>query len=150
MVGSGSVGGSITKNREAIKTATMNKDFKPEGYTSLSPYFIIDNAIGFVDFLIEVFGGKELRIYKTPDGKIMHAEVQVDDSVIMLGNSSEQYPAITLLLHFYHPDVDALFNKAIEYGCVSVEPPKQREGDPDRRGTFKDAWGNTWSIGTQL
>lgn len=127
----------------------MKKEFKPSGYNSVSPYFVVDNAGKFVSFLVEVFNGKELRKYDMPDGTIMHAEVQIDDSVIMLGNSSEQWPQNNLLLHIYHSNVDELFAKAVAYGCTSIEQPKEREGDPDRRGSFKDSWGNIWSIGTQ-
>lgn len=128
----------------------MNKEFKPAGYNSVSPYFIVDGAQKLMDLLNKLFNAKELRRYIMPDGTIMHAEMQIDDSVIMLGNSSEQYPPITLVMHVYVPNVDEIFEKAIKLGCVSMEAPKQREGDPDRRGTFKDFAGNTWSIGTQL
>jgi len=128
----------------------MDKEFKPTGYNSVSPYFIVDGAQKLIDLLKKLFNGKELRRYDMPDGTIMHAEMQIDDSVIMLGNSSEQYPPITLVMHVYVTNVDEVFEKAIKLGCVAVEEPKEREGDPDRRGTFKDFAGNLWSIGTQL
>jgi len=128
----------------------MDKAFKPTGYNSVSPYFIVDGAQKLMDLLKKLFNGKELRRYDMPDGTIMHAEMQIDDSVIMLGNSSEQYPPITLVMHVYVPNVDEVFEKAIKLGCVVMEEPKEREGDPDRRGTFKDFAGNLWSIGTQL
>lgn len=128
----------------------MKEEFKPKGYNSVSPYFIVDDAQRFIDLLIELFSAEELRRYDMPDGTIMHAEMKIDDSVIMLANSSEAYPAITLVMHVYVPNVNELFEKAIGLGCTSVEPPKQREGDPDRRATFKDFAGNLWSIGTQL
>jgi len=84
------------------------------------------------------------------DGTIMHAEIQIDDSVIMLGDSSDKYPPVSLVMHVYVPDVDKTFEKAIEAGCEIVEKPKQQEHDPDKRGTFRDFAGNMWSIGTQL
>lgn len=127
----------------------MTKEFKPRGYNSVSPYFVVDKASEFVDFLKTVFNGKELRRYDMPDGTIMHAEVQIDDSVIMLGNSSAQWPQNSLLIHLYHPNVDEVFARALANGCTSIEEPKERDGDPDRRGSFKDRWGNIWSIGTQ-
>lgn len=128
----------------------MEKKFKPKGYNSVSPYFIVNDAQRLIDLLKELFDAGELRRYDMPDGTIMHAEMKIDDSVIMLANSSETYPPITLVMHVYVPNVDELYKKAIGLGCVSVEPPKQREGDPDRRATFKDFAGNLWSIGTQL
>jgi uncharacterized glyoxalase superfamily protein PhnB len=53
-------------------------------------------------------------------------------------------------MHVYVDNVDEVFERAISLGCIAVEPPKQREGDPDRRGTFEDFAGNVWSIATQL
>lgn len=126
------------------------KPYKPEGYSSVSPYFIVDDAQKLIDMIKYIFNGTEKRRYEMPDGSIMHAEVQLDDSIIMLGSSSEKYPANSVLLHVYVSNVDAIFEKAIQYGCTPVEKPKEQEGDPDRRGTFQDFAGNTWSIGTQL
>lgn len=127
----------------------MTQDFKPAGYNSVSPYFIVNGAQKFIDLLTEIFDAKELRRYDMPDGTIMHAEVQIDDSVLMIGDSSDQYPPITLVMHVYVPNVDKTFEKAINAGCEIVERPKERDGDPDRRATFKDFAGNRWSVGTQ-
>jgi len=128
----------------------MNKDFKPTGYNSISPYFIVNGAQELIDLMKQIFNAKELRRYDMPDGTIMHAEIQIDDSVIMLGDSSDKFPPIPLVIHVYVPNVDETFEKAIEAGCEIVEKPKEREGDPDRRATFKDFAGNMWSVGTQL
>lgn len=128
----------------------MSREYKPKGYNSVSPYFIVNGTQKLVDLLTKIFNAKEKRCYDMPDGTVMHMEIEIDDSIIMLGEASEQYPANTHLMHVYVPDVDAIYNKAISLGCVSVEPPKQRDGDPDRRGSFKDFAGNFWSVGTQL
>ncbi|MFN6944204.1 MAG: VOC family protein [Cytophagaceae bacterium] len=128
----------------------MNKDFKPTNYNSVSPYFIVNGAQKFIDLMVEVFGAKELRRYDMPDGTIMHTEIQIDDSVIMLGDSSDKFPPVQLVMHVYVPNVDEIFDKAVKAGCEVVEKPKEREGDPDRRATFKDFAGNIWSIGTQI
>lgn len=128
----------------------MTSAFKPTAYNSLSPYFIVKGGRKFISFLKEVFDATEVRIYDMPDGNIMHAEIRVDDSILMLGEASEKYPAINQLVHLYTKDVDEVYRKAIECGCESVHPPIERPGDPDRRCTFKDPFGNTWSVGTQL
>ena len=128
----------------------MSKTFKPTGYNSVSPYFIVNGAQRLIDLLKNIFDATELRRYNMPDGTIMHAEIQIDDSVIMLGDSSDKYPPVPTVMHVYVPDVDKTFEKAIEAGCEVIEKPKQQENDPDRRGTFKDFAGNMWSIGTQL
>lgn len=124
--------------------------FKPSGYNSLSPYFIVDQASDYIVFLQNLFNAEVKRRYDHPDGSLMHAELLIDDSIIMLGQSSDQYPANKHLLHLYVPDVDKVFSKAIKLGCIAKEEPKERQGDPDRRGSFIDPRGNHWSIGTQL
>ncbi len=128
----------------------MKIPFKPTGYNSVSPYFIINDAQRFVELMIDVFDARELRRFERPDGGIMHAELQIDDSVIMLGNASEKFPPVTLVMHVYVSNVDDTFAKAIAAGCEIIEAPKESAGDPDRRGTFKDFAGNMWSIGSQL
>lgn len=128
----------------------MNREFKPTNYNSVSPYFIVNGAQKFIELMKVIFNAKELRRYDMPDGSIMHAEIQIDDSVIMLGDSSDKFPPVSLVMHVYVLNVDETFDKAIRAGCEVVEKPKEREGDPDRRATFKDFAGNMWSVGTQL
>lgn len=127
----------------------MEKHFKPIGYNSVSPYFIVNDGQKFIDLMKAIFNAKELRRYDNPDGSIIHAEVQIDDSIIMIGDSSEKFPPVQTVMHVYVPDVDATFKKAVNAGCEIIEQPQQREGDPDKRATFKDFAGNMWSIGTQ-
>ncbi|MDT0647529.1 VOC family protein [Zunongwangia sp. F260] len=128
----------------------MKKTFKPNGYNSVSPYFVVDGAQKLIDLLVKIFDAEKLREYDMPDGTIMHAEIKIDDSVLMFGNSSDKFPPNKLLTHIYVPNVDNVFQKAIDLGCEPLEKPKEREGDPDRRGSFRDFAGNVWSIGTQL
>jgi PhnB protein len=128
----------------------MEKQFKPNGYNSVSPYFIVNGAQKLIDLLKAIFYAKELRRYDMPDGTIMHAEIQIDDSVVMLGDSSEKFPPVPIVIHVYVPDVDKTFERAVEAGCEIIEKPKRQINDPDKRGTFKDFGGNMWSIGTQL
>lgn len=128
----------------------MEKQFKPTGYNSASPYFIVDGAQKFIDLMKVIFDSKELRRYDMPDGSIMHAEIQIDDSVIMIGDSSDKFPPVSFVMHVYVPNVDEVFQKAVEAGCEIIEHPKEREEDPDRRATFKDFANNMWSVGTQL
>ena len=128
----------------------MKQEYKPEGYNSVSPYFVVDGANKLIDLLVKIFDAEQLRKYPMPDGTIMHAEIKIDDSVLMFSDSSERFPSIKMLTHIYVPNVDKAFQKAIDLGCEPLESPKEREGDPDRRGSFKDFAGNIWSIGTQI
>lgn len=128
----------------------MNTDFKPTGYNCVSPYFITAEAQRFIDQLKQIFDLKELRRYQRDDGSIIHAEIQIDDSVLMLADATENYPAVSMVMHVYVPNVDETFEKAVEAGCEIIHPPKVSEGDPDRRASFRDFGGNLWSVSTQL
>ncbi len=125
------------------------KAYKPESYNSVSPYFVVNGAQRFIDFLKKLFNAKELRRYDNADGTIMHAEIRIDDSVIMLGDANEKFPATHFWMHVYVPDAKAIYEKALALGCESIEAPVNKEGDPDTRGTFKDFAGNYWAVGTQ-
>lgn len=125
------------------------KSYKPENYNSLSPYLIVDDAERLVSMLKEVFYAKELRMYKGADGRIFHGELLIDDTVVMISNSTENYPAHKMMLHVYVSGVDIVFKRAIDAGCVSIEAPVIKEGDTDKRGSFYDFAGNFWSVSTQ-
>lgn len=116
----------------------------------MSPYLVVGGAQKVIDFLKTVFGATELRRCDMPDGSIMHAEVRIDDTVIMLGDGGVAIPPFTSLIHVYVDDVDRAYERAIEAGGTPVEAPQTREGDPDRRGSVKDPCGNTWAIATQV
>jgi PhnB protein len=123
---------------------------KPEGYSSVSSYLVTEGAQRVIDFLKKTFGATELRRYDKPDGSIMHAEVRIDDTVVMIGDAGGQWPAFPSWLHVYVEDVDATYRRALEAGGVSVQEPEQKDGDADRRGGVKDPGGNTWWIATQV
>jgi uncharacterized glyoxalase superfamily protein PhnB len=127
----------------------MSEHYKPEGYPSVAVYMMADGAQRVIDFLRETFGAEELRRSERADGSIMHVEVRIDDTIVMLADSGGQFPAFPVWLHVYVPDVDATYEKALAAGGVSVQEPAQR-GDPDRRGGVKDPAGNTCWIATQV
>jgi PhnB protein len=123
--------------------------WKPAAYGSLSPYLMVTGAAKVIAFLQQSFGGTELRRFDLPDGTVAHAEVRLDDSVVMLAEASPEFPAFPVWLHLYVPDVDATYQLALASGGVAVQAPQQKQGDPDRRGGVKDPAGNTWWISTQ-
>jgi PhnB protein len=125
------------------------QDYKPAGYTSVAPYLIAAGAQQVIDFLKQAFGATELRRYDTEDGEIIHAEVRVDDTVIMLGEAGAEWPAVPTHMHVYVPDVHAAYRKCLAAGARPVQEPKQNDGDPDTRGGVMDSAGNTWWIATQ-
>lgn len=127
----------------------MNRGYKPEGYSSVSAYIMADGAQRMIDFLKETFDATELRRMDKPDGSIMHAEVRLDDTVVMIADAGGDFPAFPIWLHVYVPDVDATYRRALAAGGVSVQEPQQKD-DPDRRCGVKDPAGNTWWIATQV
>lgn len=127
----------------------MNRDYKPTAYPSVSAYLVANNAQQVIDFLRQTFDAKEARRFDKPDGSIMHAEVWIDDSVVMIADSGGAFPAVPMGLHVYVPDVDATYHRALTAGGISVQEPTQKN-DPDRRGGVQDPAGNTWWIATQV
>lgn len=128
----------------------MNEPYKPQGYSSVSAYVVADGAQRVIDFLREAFDAAQTRRYDMPDGSIVHAEVQIDDTVVMIADGGGDNPAFPVWLHVYVPDVDESYRRALDAGGVAVDEPKQRAGDPDRRAGVKDPAGNTWWIATQV
>jgi uncharacterized glyoxalase superfamily protein PhnB len=128
----------------------MPTTYKPDSYNSVSVYIMADHAQHVIDFLNRAFDGMNLRRFDGPNGRIMHAEVRVGDTVVMLSDATGAYPAFPVWLHVYVPDVDATYKKALAAGGISVQEPTSKEGDPDRRGGVKDPAGNTWWISTQM
>ena len=123
--------------------------FKPAHYNSVSPYLIVSGAGVTIEFLTKVFGAVELRRFADPSGKILHAEVRLDDTVVMIADSTEGWPAMASHVHVYVPDVDETYNRALRSGAVSVQAPVKKEDD-DKRGGVKDTGGTTWWIATKV
>jgi PhnB protein len=127
----------------------MSIPFKPEGYTSVAPYLMVNGAEKTMQFLETVFGATRLRNYKAPDGKFRHAEMRIDDTVIMIADSMPEWPAIDSHVHIYVQDVDATYRKALEAGAKSIQAPVKKD-DEDKRGGFQDTGGTTWWVGTRV
>lgn len=123
--------------------------YKPTGYTSVAPYLIVDGAGATIEFLTRVFDATELRRFTDQEGRIVHAEVRLDDTVVMIADWVEGWPAIASHVHLYVPDVDDAYRRALEAGATPVQEPVKKD-DPDKRGGVKDAGGTTWWIATTV
>ena len=119
---------------------------KPDGYTSLAPYLIVEDAERTLRFVDAVFGAEPLRIFRHDDGAIMHAEARIDDTVLMMGQA-DGGPAAHV--HVYVPDVDAAFTRAVEAGASVIQEAMEK-GDGDRRAGVRDDDGHTWWLSTQV
>jgi PhnB protein len=108
----------------------MSNRFKPDAYPTVSVYVVTEGAQRVIDFLKKTFGATLLRRFDNPDGKIMHAEVRIDDTVIMIADGGGNYPAFPVWLHVYVEDVDKTYQTALEAGGTSVQAPVRKEGDP--------------------
>ena len=125
------------------------KSFKPEGCQQVVPYLIIKDPGKTVDFVKQVFGAKEAHISRDPQGRIMHASMQIGDSMLMMGAAMEQYPPQPAIIYLYVPDVDAAYQRAVKAGATSLrEVTDQFYGD--RSGGVQDANGTQWWIGTHI
>lgn len=128
----------------------MKSQYKPPNYSTVSPYLIVNGAAATIDFLKRVFGAIELRRFPDESGKLMHAEVRIDDTVIMLADPAPpDWQPISSYVHIYVPDVDATYRKALDAGAVSVQEPAKKQ-DEDKRGGVKDAGCTTWWIATKV
>lgn len=128
----------------------MSMATKPKGYPSVSVYIVAQGAQRVIDFLKTTFAATQLRRFDKSDGGIMHAEVRIDDSVVMISDGGGIYPPFPAWLHVYVDDVDKTYQRALQAGGVSVQEPVRREHDTDKRGGVKDPAGNTWWIATQM
>jgi uncharacterized glyoxalase superfamily protein PhnB len=128
---------------------SMSTSHKPEGYTTVSPYLIVDGANATIDFLKRVFAAVELRRFPDAEGKLMHAEIRIGDTVVMLADGARGWPPVPAHVHVYVADVDGTYQRALEAGAASVQEPVKKE-DADKRGGVKDSGGTTWWIATKV
>jgi uncharacterized glyoxalase superfamily protein PhnB len=127
----------------------MGNSYKPYAYNAVAPYLIVDGAKRTIDFLIQTFDAVQLRHFADDEGKIRHAEVRIDDSIIMVADKAEEWPPMPSHVHIYVPNVDATYQRALAAGAESVQVPLKKD-DADKRGGVKDAGGTTWWIATQV
>jgi uncharacterized glyoxalase superfamily protein PhnB len=129
----------------------QNKSVKPipDGYHTLTPFIMVVGGTKSLEFLKSAFDTKEISIHKNQDGTIMHAELQIGDSRLMLAEATEKYPAMPTMIYVYVEDVDAVYKKAIAAGATSLREPTD-EFYGDRSCGVKDASGNQWWIATHV
>ncbi|MBW4478524.1 MAG: VOC family protein [Tolypothrix brevis GSE-NOS-MK-07-07A] len=119
----------------------------PEGYHTVTPYLIVKGVESLIEFLTSGFAATEICRIMHPDGSIMHAEVKIGDSFIMMGEAREDFQAMPSMIHLYVENADAIYERAIQAGATSVMEPKD-EFYGDRAAGVKDQTGNCWWIAT--
>lgn len=129
----------------------------PEGYHSVTPYLILNDAAAAIDFYKRAFGATEVMRMPGPDGKIGHAEIQIGDSHIML---ADEYPDMgarspkslggsPVSIMVYVEDVDSIAKQALAAGAKETRPLKDQFYG-DRSGTIVDPFGHIWTIATHV
>ena len=120
----------------------------PDGYHSVTPYLVVQGVATLLDFLKQAFDAQEVHPPMTrPDGSIMHAEVRIGDSVVMMGEAMGECTPMPGTIYLYVNDADAVYQRALKAGATStMEPADQFWGD--RNAGVNDPVGNRWWIAT--
>ena len=129
----------------------------PDGYHTTTPYLIVKDASAAIDFYKRAFGAKELCRMLGPDGKIMHAEITIGDSHVMLGDESsaneikspQTLKGTASALFLYVEDVDACFKQAVKAGAKETQP-LQNMFWGDRFGKLTDPSGHRWLLASRI
>jgi PhnB protein len=121
----------------------------PKGFHTVTPFIVARNATGLLEFLKKAFNGETTSIMHDPDGKVMHATARIGNSIVMVSDANDRFPAMPAMLYLYMDDVDLVFNKAIKAGGQSLREPTN-EFYGDRSAGIKDAWDNQWWIATHI
>jgi PhnB protein len=135
----------------------VNAAYLPEGFHTITPYVVVDNATAALDFYARAFGAKILSVRSDDRGRILHAELQVGDSPIMLAEeftygaltakTARAFGGASMHLYLYVPDVDALYEQAIAAGARQLMPVTDQPYG-DRSGGVIDPFGHVWWLAT--
>ena len=118
----------------------------PDGYHSITPSMNIKECEKAIDFFKKAFGAEEVSRNLGPGGKIVHAEVKIGDSIVMLSEAVKQ-PVHVVHAMLYVADCDAVFKRAVDAGATEMMPPQDMFYG-DRGGRVVDPFGNDWFIAT--
>lgn len=118
-------------------------------YRTVTPYLIVADADAELRFLAAAFGALETSVDRRPDGSVMHAQVTIGDSMVMLGQGNAQWPPKAAALYLWVPDVDATYERALAHGATSESAPEDKPYGHRNAGVV-DANGITWWIGAPV
>ena len=132
----------------------------PEGYHTVTPHLVLSDCAQAIDFYTRAFGARETLRMPGPGGTIVHAEIRIGDSVVMVNDEMQPIPGqpglfkspnaaglATAALFLYVEDVDAAFDRALKAGCT-VRMPLENMFWGDRYGQVIDPFGVTWAMAT--
>ncbi|HWM93439.1 MAG TPA: VOC family protein [Thermoanaerobaculia bacterium] len=119
----------------------------PDGFHTVTPYLLVPDTAGLVEFLKRAFDAEEIHVSKGPDGNIVHATMKIGDSMVMMGQARDEWKPMPSMIYLYVEDVDAWYDRAIKAGGTSVREIND-EAYGDRAGGVQDPAGNQWWIAT--
>ena len=129
----------------------------PKGYHSVTPAIVVRDAAKAIDFYKEAFGAEEIDRMQGPDGSVMHAEIRIGNSIVMLGEENPAWQTKSPLtlggvhgsLHIYVDDADASVARAVAAGC-EMRYPLEDAFWGDRYGKVTDPFGHEWGLATRV
>ncbi len=148
---------SKTATKTTVKTKKSKVKPIPTGYSTVTPYLIVKGASNALKFYKRAFGATEIMRFADPKGKVMHAEIKIGNSLMMLADEFPEMDArgphsiggTPITIHLYVENVDALTKKAITAGAT-VQRPVKDQFYGDRSGSVIDPFGHVWNISTHI
>lgn len=120
-----------------------------EGFCTVTPYLLVEGVARLLTFLPKAFDAQVLARESRPDGAIMHAEVRIGNSMLMMGEAGGGFGPMPASIYLYVVDCDAMYKRALQAGAVSVfEMTDLPSGE--RYGGVRDPCGNIWWIATHV
>ena len=121
----------------------------PDGFHAITPYLFAGGAPRLIEFISAAFGGEVTYRAERPDGAIMHATMQIGDSMLMLADPTPEFGPMPSSIYLYVADCDAVYHRALSSGGVSVFPMITLPSG-ERYGGIKDPCGNIWWVATHV
>ncbi len=122
----------------------MPTETQPTTYHTVTPYLVVPGVAALIAFAQRAFGAEEAQRHGRPDGSIAHAEIRIGDSIVMLGEPTEEFTAMPASLNLFTVEVDATYARALEAGATSLRAPEDQPYG--RSAGVRDASGNHWWI----
>ena len=132
----------------------------PDGYATITPYMVVNDVPTAIEFYKRALNAEQLLRLDTPDGKVMHAEIKIGNSILMMTSEMDMGPGMKsqgplslkgtpVSFMMYVEDVDSVSKKAIDAGMKTIKPV-ENQFYGDRSGTFQDPFGHIWTIATHV
>jgi PhnB protein len=118
-------------------------------YSTVTPYLVVQDGDAELTFLTTAFGGVEQGCQRRPDGTVMHAEVKIGNSLVMLGQAGGPWKPRAAALYLWVDDVDGTYAKALQAGATSESEPEDKPYGHRNAGVI-DRNGITWWIGAPV